>query len=113
MFSFISSRRRDSLTSVPVALEAFTLFCCSYGRLIEDCIQGDQTLFTRSDAVDASWRFFNPVLKYWQEHPDAPLYGYPVGTWGPLESEAMMREHGAEWTNPCKNLTNTDEYCEL
>ena len=85
----------------------------AYARLIEDCIQGDQTLFTRSDAVDASWRFFNPVLKYWQEHPDAPLYGYPVGTWGPLESEAMMREHGAEWTNPCKNLTNTDEYCEL
>lgn len=85
----------------------------AYARLIEDCIQGDQTLFTRSDAVDASWRFFNPVLKYWQEHPDAPLYGYPVGTWGPLESETMMREHGAEWTNPCKNLTNTDEYCEL
>ena len=52
-------------------------------------------------------------LKFWQEHPDVPLYGYPVGTWGPLESEAMMREHGAEWTNPCKNLTNTDEYCEL
>ena len=85
----------------------------AYARLIEDCIQGDQTLFTRSDAVDASWRFFDPVLKFWQEHPDAPLYGYPVGTWGPLESEAMMREHGAEWTNPCKNLTNTDEYCEL
>ena len=85
----------------------------AYARLIEDSIQGDQTLFTRSDAVDASWRFFNPVLKYWQEHPDAPLYGYPVGTWGPLVSEAMMREHGAEWTNPCKNLTNTDEYCEL
>ncbi len=85
----------------------------AYARLIEDCIQGDPTLFTRSDAVEASWRFFDPVLRYWKEHTDAPLYGYPVGTWGPLESEAMMREHGAEWTNPCKNLTNTDEYCEL
>lgn len=85
----------------------------AYARLIEDCIQGDPTLFTRSDAVEASWRFFDPVLRYWKEHTDAPLYGYPVGTWGPLESEAMMHEHGAEWTNPCKNLTNTDEYCEL
>ncbi len=27
--------------------------------------------------------------------------------------KTMMHEHGAEWTNPCKNLTNTDEYCEL
>lgn len=30
-----------------------------------------------------------------------------------LESEAMMHEHGAEWTNPCKNLINTDQYCDL
>lgn len=85
----------------------------AYARLIEDCILGDQTLFTRSDAVEASWHFFDPILRYWNEHPEAPLYGYPAGTWGPLESEAMMHEHGAEWTNPCKNLTNTDQYCEL
>lgn len=85
----------------------------AYARLIEDCILGDATLFTRSDAVEASWKFFDPVLQFWEEHKDTSLYGYPAGTWGPLESEAMMREHGAEWTNPCKNLTNTDEYCEL
>ena len=85
----------------------------AYARLIEDCIQGDQTLFTRSDAVESSWKFFDPVLSYWNKNKSAPLYGYPVGTWGPLESEQMMREHGAEWTNPCKNLINTDQYCEL
>lgn len=85
----------------------------AYARLIDDCIQGDPTLFTRSDAVEASWSFFDPVLRYWNENPDAPLCGYPAGTWGPLESESMMHEHGADWTNPCKNLTNTDQYCEL
>lgn len=85
----------------------------AYSRLIEDCILGDQTLFTRSDAVEASWNFFDPVLKYWEENPKASLFGYPAGTWGPLESEEMMKEHGASWTNPCKNLTNTDQYCEL
>ena len=85
----------------------------AYARLIEDCILGDATLFTRSDAVEASWKFFDPVLNYWTNNADAPLYSYPAGTWGPLESEAMMHEHGAEWTNPCKNLTNTDQYCEL
>ena len=85
----------------------------AYSRLIDDCIQGDPTLFTRSDAVEASWKFFDPLLRYWQKNPDVPLYGYPAGTWGPLESEAMMKGHGAEWTNPCKNLTNTDLYCEL
>ncbi|MDR0939677.1 MAG: glucose-6-phosphate dehydrogenase [Mediterranea sp.] len=85
----------------------------AYARLIDDCIQGDPTLFTRGDAVEASWRFFTPVLDYWKQNPDVSLYGYPAGTWGPKESEAMTREHGAEWTNPCKNLTNTDQYCEL
>lgn len=85
----------------------------AYARLIEDCIHGDPTLFTRSDAVESSWRFFDPILRYWKDHPDAPLYGYPAGTWGPLESEVMMHEHGADWTNPCKNLKNTDKYCEL
>ena len=41
-----------------------------------------------------------------------PLYGYPVGTWGPLESEAMMHEHGAEWTNPCKMCIRDRLYLE-
>ncbi|MDR0961431.1 MAG: glucose-6-phosphate dehydrogenase [Mediterranea sp.] len=95
----------DQLRDVPVG--------DAYARLIEDCIQNDATLFTRSDAIEASWRFFDPLLKYWKEKPEAPLYGYPAGTWGPLESEAMMNEHNASWTNPCKNLTNTDQYCEL
>lgn len=85
----------------------------AYARLIDDCIQGDATLFTRSDAVEASWRFFDPVLRFWSDTPNAPLYGYPAGTWGPLESKAMMCEHGAEWTNPCKNLRHTEQYCEL
>lgn len=84
----------------------------AYCRLIEDCIAGDPTLFTRSDAVEASWNFFEPVLHYWQNH-GVPLYGYPAGTWGPREGESMMQENNAEWTNPCKNLTNTDQYCEL
>ena len=70
-------------------------------------------MFTRSDAVEASWRFFDPILKYWNETLEAPLYGYPAGTWGPLESDKLMSDHAAEWTNPCKNLTNTDLYCEL
>jgi glucose-6-phosphate 1-dehydrogenase len=85
----------------------------AYSRLIEDSIQGDPTLFTRGDATEASWKFFTPILEYWKQHPDAPLYGYPAGSWGPIESEGMMQEHHAAWTNPCKNLTKTNLYCEL
>ncbi len=84
----------------------------AYSRLLEDCISGETTLFTRSDAVEESWKFFDPVLKCWSENSNVPLYGYPAGTWGPLESEVII-DGGKKWTNPCKNLTNTDLYCEL
>lgn len=94
----------DHLGNVPIT--------DGYARLIDDCIQGDPTLFTRDDAVEASWKFFDPVLRYWQGD-DVPLYGYPAGTWGPQESDVLMHDHDADWTNPCKNLTNTDLYCEL
>ncbi len=84
-----------------------------YARLILDCISGDNTLFTRSDAVQASWQFFDPLIKYWRENPHFPLYGYPAGTWGPPESNSIIESEKKEWTNPCKNLTNTDLFCEL
>lgn len=83
----------------------------AYSRLLEDSMIGDSTLFTRSDAVEMSWRFFDPILKAWQAD-EFPLYGYPAGTWGPRQSEEIM-DAGHSWTNPCKNLTNSDLYCEL
>ncbi len=83
-----------------------------YSRLLEEALKGDNTLFTRSDAVEASWRYFSPILDYLTENSALPLLGYPAGSWGPLESESIIFE-GHKWTNPCKNLTNTNIYCEL
>ena len=84
----------------------------AYSRLIEDCLNGESVLFTRSDAVEASWSYFDPILKNWENNDKIPLYGYPAGTWGPEESNRII-ESGKSWTNPCKNLTDTDKYCEL
>jgi len=84
----------------------------AYSRLIEEALSGDNTLFTRSDAVEASWRYFAPILECFGNGTSIPLYGYPAGSWGPLESETII-ENGHKWTNPCKNLTNTNLYCEL
>lgn len=84
----------------------------AYSRLIEDCLNGESVLFTRSDAVEASWNYFDPILKHWRENPVTPLYGYPAGTWGPDISDRII-DGGKKWSNPCKNLTDTDKYCEL
>ena len=34
----------------------------AYQRLLLDCMLGDQTLFTRQDDVEASWRLLTPIL---------------------------------------------------
>jgi glucose-6-phosphate 1-dehydrogenase len=30
-------------------------------------MQGDSTLYTRGDAVEAAWRFLDPVLEAWKK----------------------------------------------
>ena len=73
----------------------------------------DRTLFTRSDAVEESWTYFDKILDYWKKYPETPLYGYPAGTWGPKEADVLIERSHAEWTNPCKNLTHSKLYCLL
>ncbi len=41
-------------------------------------MEGDQTLFVRSDEVEASWSLYTPLLGL-----DLPVLEYPAGTWGP------------------------------
>jgi hypothetical protein len=55
----------------------------AYERLIHDAINGDSTLFARTEEVIAAWKFLSPVIKAWKEDKSVPLYGYPAGTWGP------------------------------
>ena len=84
----------------------------AYERLILDCIDGDPMLFSRADIVKSSWSFIEPVLNMWKNDKDIPLYGYPAGTWGPIEADSLM-SRGRSWVNPCKNLTNSEHYCLL
>ena len=81
-------------------------------RLLHDCMMGDSTLYQRGDAVEAAWKFVNPILKAWKNNPDIPIYGYPAGTWGPEHADDILGK-GLAWRYPCKNLANDGLYCEL
>jgi len=85
----------------------------AYERLLYDCMNGDSTLYTRSDAVLAAWRFLDPVLQAWKNDPSVPVYGYPAGTWGPETADALIEEPELTWRYPCKNLADDGIYCEL
>ncbi|MFC2087686.1 glucose-6-phosphate dehydrogenase [Bacteroidota bacterium] len=85
----------------------------AYERLLLDCMTGDSTLYARGDIVEETWKFVNPVLDFWKNNPDAPLYGYPSGTWGPENADSLIEGENITWRYPCKNLANDGEYCEL
>ena len=85
----------------------------AYERLLLDCMQGDQTLYLRGDAVEATWSFIDPILSEWKNQ-QVKLYGYPAGTWGPREADQLISDMGlGMWRYPCKNLTSDTGFCQL
>jgi glucose-6-phosphate 1-dehydrogenase len=85
----------------------------AYERLLLDSMFGDATLYARSDAVEACWKFVDPILNAWKSAPNIKLYGYPSGTWGPREARALFDDPQQDWRYPCRNLTGDGEFCEL
>ena len=83
----------------------------AYERLLLDCMQGDATLYSRGDAVEAAWEFVQPIINAWETNPEIPIYGYPAGSWGPEDSDKLIAN--GDWRYPCKNLSNDGLYCEL
>lgn len=70
----------------------------AYERLILDAFLGDQTLFVRNDAVEASWRYFMPLLEAWaRDDVETPLYFYPAGSEGPKEAERLLKGRETSW----------------
>jgi glucose-6-phosphate 1-dehydrogenase len=84
----------------------------AYERLLLDAMLGDATLYSRGDAVEACWQFITPILEAWNEDPSIKVFGYPAGSWGPEQSEALMDGLWG-WRYPCKNLSDDGLYCEL
>ena len=70
-----------------------------YERLLFDCMTGDATLFQRADMVEASWQIVSPILDVWRAIPARDFPNYESGTWGPAESDALLRNDGRKWKN--------------
>ena len=68
----------------------------AYERLLLDVLAGDQTLFMRRDAVEASWRWITPILKRWEGQTGTP-HSYRAGDWGPAEADRLIQRTGRRW----------------
>jgi len=68
----------------------------AYEGLLLDVIEGDHTLFLRSDEVEQSWKIVDPVLRYWDSQRDY-IPTYPAGSWGSDESLRLFEKEGQRW----------------
>ncbi len=68
-----------------------------YEVMIYNCIQGDPTLFSRTDFVEAAWRVAQPILDYWSSTPASEFPNYQRGTWGPKEANDLIERDDRRW----------------
>jgi len=74
----------------------------AYQRLLLDVLNGDASLFTRSDEIELAWSKVDPVLEGWASSPQAsPLVSYIPGSWGPLEADQFLAGDGRTWRLGC------------
>lgn len=70
----------------------------AYERLLQDAIQGDQTLFIRHDEVEAAWSVVDPIEQAWLAGGRRPE-PYAPGSWGPDKAQALIELDGRRWLN--------------
>lgn len=80
----------------------------AYEKLFLDTIRGDQTLFARTDGIEASWQLITNILEGWSRpkprdqavvglQPTTQLYTYAPGSMGPKEADALIEKDGRHW----------------
>jgi glucose-6-phosphate 1-dehydrogenase len=72
----------------------------AYETLLEDCIEGDSTLFTRHDWVELAWSLVDPVIHGSENSKQNAFPNYPAGTWGPEEADEFIQRDGRRWRRP-------------
>ena len=71
----------------------------AYETLLLDVMQGDATLYMRSDQVEAAWALVLPILEHWAAiAPDFP--NYAAGSWGPEAADVMLATDSRRWLLP-------------
>jgi glucose-6-phosphate 1-dehydrogenase len=69
----------------------------AYETLLLDIMEGNATLFMRSDQVEAAWKIIMPILEAWQNRLPVDFPNYAPDSWGPEDAEALIARDGHNW----------------
>lgn len=73
----------------------------AYERLLAEALEGDPTLFTRSDSIEAAWDIIDDVIQGWESDHAPPMDSYPTGSWGPMSANLLLNRNGRSWRYGC------------
>ena len=68
-----------------------------YEVLLYSALNGDPTLFSRTDFVETAWEIVQPVLDAWAATPATDFPNYVAGTWGPRAASDLLARDGRHW----------------
>lgn len=71
-----------------------------YERLLSDALEGDASLFSRFDVIEAAWRTVTPILGN-----AVPVKLYEPQSWGPPDAEHIVTGDG-RWHDPLSDPAN-------
>lgn len=74
----------------------------AYERLLLDALNGDASLFARSDEIELAWGFVDGVRAGWESEFAPPLLTYKPHTWGPAAANHLLGRDGRWWIHDCK-----------
>ncbi len=77
-------------------------------RLLLDVMQGDATLFIRSDEVEAQWRLITPIEEAWASEKLSELPTYEAGSDGPAEADELPARNGHRWRGLSESRAGCD-----
>ena len=73
----------------------------AYERLLQDALDGDASLFIRSDHIEEAWRIVDPLLAAWEGQQGSPVHTYEPGSWGPQAADDLLAQNGHTWLQVC------------
>lgn len=99
---FMTKKQGVSMELRPAEM-IFDYFACkddtpeAYETLLQDALEGDLTLFMRSDQVEEAWDVVSTIQENWEHHKAESFPNYEAGSWGPKESFELVERQGHSW----------------
>ena len=81
----------------------------AYETLLLDALDGDSTLFMRSDQVEEAWDVIANIQTAWENGRVSKMVTYPAGSSGPEAADELLKRQGHTWLSNSNETLKTEK----